>query len=540
MHNNNSDKSKASIKKTKLNYEKIKKKVRYPKVITDTESEDFENKNDNISYNEISSEKTDIEEKKENKRKFRNAKSTKKMVNKSKLEVKKSITVIKEPKRKKLYEEENYDNNIYKKKLRKRKNVEKKELDIDMKENSQNNKEIITDFLPCREQEQEQIKNYIKEGLEINGNYNSLYIAGMPGTGKTACVKRVIEILENEFKGKENMFFTTLFLCGTEYPFINKIYKTIYQFIFSNKRKIRKKRYALLINNFFCDRNKANICHLNDPSNSHIILVIDEIDFLINKNQTFLYNLFNWSSYENSKLIIITISNTLDFPNRLLPKIQSRMGKNKIMFKPYNKDQLSTIIESKGIDFNHFSPDAIKLCCMKVSAINGDLRRTIQILLRAKELYNMDIISKSKKKKIEKNYILKACEDLFNSKLKKVMISLQICEKIILCSILFSIKDVNNNKVNVGHLYEKIDMFFGKYNDANNKNEEIELYWEEYKKIIYNLIRLQLISFCDSESKNFMENYITIKFYVDEFVNACDGDKDLKPVLNYLTDIISV
>ena len=539
MHNNNSDKNKASIKKTKLNCEKIKKKVRYPKVITDTESEDFENKNDNISYNEISSEKTDIEEKKENKRKFRNAKSTKKMVNKSKLEVKKSITVIKEPKRKKLYEEENYDNNIYKKKLRKRKNVEKKELDIDMKENSQNNEEIITDFLPCREQEQEQIKNYIKEGLEINGNYNSLYIAGMPGTGKTACVKRVIEILENEFKGKENMFFTTLFLCGTEYPFINKIYKTIYQFIFSNKRKIRKKRYALLINNFFCDRNKANICHLNDPSNSHIILVIDEIDFLINKNQTFLYNLFNWSSYENSKLIIITISNTLDFPNRLLPKIQSRMGKNKIMFKPYNKDQLSTIVESKGIDFNHFSPDAIKLCCMKVSAINGDLRRTIQILLRAKELYNMDNTSKSKKKKIEKNYILKACEDLFNSKLKKVMISLQICEKIILCSILFSIKDVNNNKVNVGHLYEKIDMFFGKYNDANKK-EEIELYWEEYKKIIYNLIRLQLISFCDSESKNFMENYITIKFYVDEFVNACDGDKDLKPVLNYLTDIISV
>ena len=539
MHNNNSDKSKASIKKTKLNCEKIKKKVRYPKVITDTESEDFENKNDNISYNEISSEKTDIEEKKENKRKFRNAKSTKKMVNKSKLEVKKSITVIKEPKRKKLYEEENYDNNIYKKKLRKRKNVEKKELDIDMKENSQNNEEIITDFLPCREQEQEQIKNYIKEGLEINGNYNSLYIAGMPGTGKTACVKRVIEILENEFKNKKNMFFTTLFLCGTEYPFINKIYKTIYQFIFSNKRKIRKKRYALLINNFFCDRNKANICHLNDPSNSHIILVIDEIDFLINKNQTFLYNLFNWSSYENSKLIIITISNTLDFPNRLLPKIQSRMGKNKIMFKPYNKDQLSTIVESKGIDFNHFSPDAIKLCCMKVSAINGDLRRTIQILLRAKELYNMDNTSKSKKKKIEKNYILKACEDLFNSKLKKVMISLQICEKIILCSILFSIKDVNNNKVNVGHLYEKIDMFFGKYNDTNKK-EEIELYWEEYKKIIYNLIRLQLISFCDSESKNFMENYITIKFYVDEFVNACDGDKDLKPVLNYLTDIISV
>ena len=52
----------------------------------------------------------------------------------------------------------------------------------------------ISDFLPCREKEQEIIYKYIKTGLYTKGNYSSLYISGMPGTGKTESVKRVIEI----------------------------------------------------------------------------------------------------------------------------------------------------------------------------------------------------------------------------------------------------------------------------------------------------------------------------------------------------------
>jgi origin recognition complex subunit 1 len=294
------------------------------------------------------------------------------------------------------------------------------------------------------------------------------------------------------------------------------------------------------LDNFFKKReyieNKKKLEQKN-PMDSHIILVVDEIDFLINKTQSLLYNLFNWTTYDYSKLIVITISNTLDFPDHLLPKIKSRMGNNKLMFKPYNKEELMDIIKFKGIDYDKYSDDAIKLCCMKVSAINGDLRRTFQILLRAKELFSLENTRKSKYKKIDKNYIIQASEDLFNSKLRKVMESLQICEKIVICAILSKIKDENENKVKVGNIYDRLDIFFEKYN-ASNKTK-VELYWEEFKTIIYNLIRLQIINFCDSQKLNFMENSITIKFYVEEFVIACDKDENLKPVLNYLTNFIS-
>ena len=405
------------------------------------------------------------------------------------------------------------------------------------------------DYLPCRENEQKKIYDYIQEGLQTNGNYNSLYIAGMPGTGKTVCVKTVINIIESENlknqKKKSKKIncvpFNKLFLCGTEYPTISNIYKTIYNFIFSSKKKCGYKKCIGLLNEFFSNRNNFEKSYLNDPSNSHIILVIDEIDFLINKNQNFLYNIFNWTTYEGAKLIVISISNTLDLPNHLSPKIKSRMGNNKMMFKPYNKDELITIIKSKGIEFQNFTQDAIKLSCMKVAAINGDLRRIIQILTRAKEIFNLEE-KKGQNKTIDKNYIINACEDLFNSKLAKIFKYLQISEKIIICSILSRIKDTNDNKIKITDLYDKKDIFINKYNEniKDNKKNKLSIYWDEYQKIIYNLMRIQLINYCEKDKVNFMENSITIKFYTDEFINACSKDEDLKPVLDYLTNLISI
>ena len=46
--------------------------------------------------------------------------------------------------------------------------------------------EVRLEYLPCRKDEQDKIYNYIKKGLQTNGNYSSLYIAGMPGTGSKA------------------------------------------------------------------------------------------------------------------------------------------------------------------------------------------------------------------------------------------------------------------------------------------------------------------------------------------------------------------
>ena len=305
--------------------------------------------------------------------------------------------------------------------------------------------EARLEYLPCRKDEQDLIYNYIKQGLQTNGNYHSLYIAGMPGTGKTASVKTILNILESELNeamnkrngkalGKDGIIpFKTIFLSGINFPNISNVFKIIYKFIFAKvKDKLNIKDYIQLLNEFFSNRKKYNSSSLlNDPTNSHIILIIDEIDILINNSQNLLYNIFNWTTYDYAKLIVISISNTLDLPNRLLPKIRSRMGDNIIMFKPYNKEELGIIIKDRGIDLSLFSQDAIRLSCVKVAAINGDLRRVFHILTRAKEINSAENYKKKNKELVSKFDILNAWNELFSSKISNVIKSLHILEKII-------------------------------------------------------------------------------------------------------------
>lgn len=63
------------------------------------------------------------------------------------------------------------------------------------------------------------------------------------------------------------------------------------------------------------------------------------------KDQQIFYNLFEWVAHGTSKLGLIVIANTMDFPERLTGKINSRMGNHRLVFKPYNFNQIKEIID---------------------------------------------------------------------------------------------------------------------------------------------------------------------------------------------------
>ena len=416
--------------------------------------------------------------------------------------------------------------------------LEKKKKNIIVNDNKEE-----TEFLPCRENEQKQIYEYIKSGLYTKGSYSSLYIAGFPGTGKTVSVQTVIKVLTNESLKKKIPNFRYLFINGMKFTNISNVFKVIYNFIFEDKSNKLIKTYIQLLDSFFINRNNYDSKpELNDPSNSHIILIIDEVDCLINQKQNLLYNIFNWTTYSNSKLIVISISNTLDLPQRLIPKVQSRIGTNKLMFKAYLKEDLCKIISTKIEDINLFSEDALKISSMKVAAVNGDLRRLLQICKKAKEIFynernqlNNEKV-KYKINKITKNHIIKACNELFDCKLVKVISSLKNSEKIILMTIL---ANTNGGKIKISDIYDKKNIFIEKFNEKNdNFRNNIKMNWEEFQIIIYNLVKLKIINFEGNFNHNFIENSISIRFYVDEFNMAIDNDPSFTEVSALLRTMV--
>lgn len=123
-----------------------------------------------------------------------------------------------------------------------------------------------------------------------------------------------------------------------------------------------------------------------DEDRPMTIVLLDELDLLLRKRSTMLYHFFEWTGWAHSKLIVIAVANTMDLPERFLPnRIASRMGTNRINFRPYTYPQLMQIISHRygGALKALFHPDALEYCGRKVSAVSGDARRALSLVKRA-------------------------------------------------------------------------------------------------------------------------------------------------------------
>jgi origin recognition complex subunit 1 len=76
----------------------------------------------------------------------------------------------------------------------------------------------------------------------------------------------------------------------------------------------------------------------------------------------------------HSRLVVIGIANTMDLPERMLPRIASRLGLQRIHFAPYTIDQLQAIIKSRLTGMNAFKVKAIELASRKAASCSGDVR----------------------------------------------------------------------------------------------------------------------------------------------------------------------
>ncbi|CAN1263804.1 Origin of replication complex subunit 1A, partial [Linum perenne] len=234
--------------------------------------------------------------------------------------------------------------------------------------------------LPCRNKEMEEITTFIKGAIcDDQCLGRCLYIHGVPGTGKTMSVLSVMRNLRAEVDSGTTKPYCFVEVNGLKLASPENIYKVIYEALTGHR--VSWKKALHLLNERFS--NGKNISKADDKP---CILLIDELDLLVTRNQSVLYHILDWPNKPHSKLIVIGIANTMDLPEKLLPRISSRLGIQRLCFGPYNYQQLQEIISSrlKGIDV--FDKQAIEFASRKVAAISGDARRALEICRRAAEV----------------------------------------------------------------------------------------------------------------------------------------------------------
>jgi origin recognition complex subunit 1 len=138
----------------------------------------------------------------------------------------------------------------------------------------------------------------------------------------------------------------------------------------------------------------------NHPSPRRVpcVVLMDELDQLVTKNQSVMYNFFNWPGLRHSRLIVLAVANTMDLPERTLSnKISSRLGLTRITFPGYTHEQLMKIIQSRleGVPGDIVESDAVQFASRKVAAVSGDARRALDICRRAVELAETDVLGQA-------------------------------------------------------------------------------------------------------------------------------------------------
>jgi cell division control protein 6 len=258
-----------------------------------------------------------------------------------------------------------------------------------------NNREIlrpsyIPDVLPHRQEEINSLASILVTALKGERPSNIL-IFGKTGTGKTACVKYI----GNEIKkadgenGKVNFIYMNCEVVDTPYGVMQNIGN---QFIQNFTQRIPFTGLSIMqVYNLLRD----NL----DEQNQVIVIALDEIDKLVYKSgDDVLYYLSKINDdLKNARVSIIGISNDLLFTDMLDSRVRSRMEGEKMVFPPYNAEQLKDILNQRALlsfDDGVLEPAVIPLCAALAAQEHGDARRALDLLRIAAEIAERENLDK--------------------------------------------------------------------------------------------------------------------------------------------------
>lgn len=429
--------------------------------------------------------------------------------------------------------------------------------------------------LPCREQEFYQIYHALESAVKSQKGC-CVYVSGTPGVGKTATIREVIKQLSAQLtlEADGEKVFNYLEINGLKLIKPQQAYEILWKKISSTSASASNslnflQQHFEKEDRYESDRKKIigkEDSSASSPNNLPLVVLLDELDQIVTKNQAVMYNFFNWPTYANSKLIVIAVANTMDLPERLLTnKISSRLGLSRIQFTSYSYNQLSEIIKhrleqlSKHDENLLIAKDAIEFASRKVASVSGDARRSLMICIRAVEIAQTEFLNKTEpeRKELDGKYtvtimhIMKAVNEASSSPVGGYLNSLSFLSKMVLVSIMLRKKRLGIAEIQVGEVYDELSnqiqvLLFGDLK-SKLKEEELDLldivFGSGSNKISGSVINASSFILKDLEENGIliiqplkMERHRLLRLNIsdDEILNALKKDPFMKEIITFI------
>ena len=306
--------------------------------------------------------------------------------------------------------------------------------------------DYVPQKLPFRDKESTSIAQTLSVAFK-HGRPSNLLIFGKPGTGKTAVIKNVVDRLIN--KAKElNIHIMVPIVNGKS---ANTSYKVLYEIAEAMGINQEQKKLQVHFTGLSMGEATDRILDYIKLKNLKVILVIDEIDSLIDRNgDDILYNFTRANERISSDQFIslIGISNSLTFKDKLDPRVRSSLSEEELVFNPYTIEQLKQILidRCKLAFHNDTVPlGTINLCAAMAGKETGDARKAIDLLRVAAEIAERKGINT-----VQESYIRVAQEKIDRDTNYEILKNSTTHTKIVILSLI----SANSGDSNTGQIYD--------------------------------------------------------------------------------------
>ncbi|MGQ0797721.1 MAG: ORC1-type DNA replication protein [Methanobacteriota archaeon] len=300
----------------------------------------------------------------------------------------------------------------------------------------------VPDRLPHREPQIEQLAQILVPALKGERPSNVLMF-GKTGTGKTA----VVRYIENELKKADaahlvHYLYLNCEIVDTPYGVLQGIANAF----------IENFNQRIPFTGLSTDRVYGLLVEKLDEEKRIVIIVLDEIDKIVTKNgDDILYQLLKINDdLSRARVSLIGISNDLKFTEYLDPRVRSRLSDEKMVFPPYNAEELFDILAARAtLAFDNGRAPEVVLSLISALAAqeHGDARRALDLLRVSAELAD-----RQGEDRITEEHVQRAKNKVELDTVIEAVKSLPTQAKLILLGILLN-EEVGNPKLTTGEVY---------------------------------------------------------------------------------------